>query len=357
MMTAGVRWANRGLRALERAEGDAGAGMRARLLALLAGFRSRQGRLAEAEKICRMAMLAAEQAGELRALATACYVLDWALVEQGRAEQAIHSPRALEIFRALGDPEQEATVLNNLGMFAYYRGAWDEAIASYRACAECCARAGNQGDAGAAEVNVGEILSDQGHYEQARRHLRRAERMFSSMGEPAGVIFVRVLRGRLELRSGNGAPAIAILADAARETRDRGIDPSFSDAVLAEAVAAVGDPGRALELAAAVLRSGDRHAPVGLRSQAIALWRAGDGAAAALKAREAVAAARALGAGHDVAAGLDALDAIDGLDPAGAAELRRLSERLGLLVLARPWAVGEAGAPGAMPDAPAREAV
>jgi hypothetical protein len=127
--------------------------------------------------------------------------------------------------------------------------------------------------------------------------------------------------------------------------------------VLAEAVAAVGDPGRALELAAAVLRSGDRHAPVGLRSQAIALWRAGDGAAAALKAREAVAAARALGAGHDVAAGLDALDAIEGLDPAGAAELRRLSERLGLLVLARPWAVGEAGAPGAMPDAPAREAV
>ena len=62
----------------------------------------------------------------------ACYVLDRALIESGRADEASYSWRALEIYEQLGDPEHEAIALNNLGAFAYWNGRWDDAVALYR---------------------------------------------------------------------------------------------------------------------------------------------------------------------------------------------------------------------------------
>ena len=69
--------------------------------------------------------------GEQRALARCCYVLDWSLLELGRLGEPTNTVRALEIYRELGDPNQEAMVLNNLGALAYYRGKWDEAMRLY----------------------------------------------------------------------------------------------------------------------------------------------------------------------------------------------------------------------------------
>ena len=100
---------------------------RAQIRSYLGGIRNRQGRWAEAISTCRQAIAEAEAVGELSALAHACYALDWALVESGRREQATHSWRALELFEQLGDPEHESAVLNNLGMFAYFDGRWDDA--------------------------------------------------------------------------------------------------------------------------------------------------------------------------------------------------------------------------------------
>ena len=78
--------------------------------------------------MCREAIAEAESVSELSALARACYLLDWALVELGRREEATHSWRALEIYEQLGDPEHEFQVLNNLGGIAYLGGRWDEAV-------------------------------------------------------------------------------------------------------------------------------------------------------------------------------------------------------------------------------------
>ncbi len=97
----------------------------------LGGVRNRQGRWADAVAACRMAIEEAEAAGELRALAHACYGLDWALWSSD-VRKATYSARALEIYEQLGDPEREAAVLNNMGMFAYYDGRWDDAVALYR---------------------------------------------------------------------------------------------------------------------------------------------------------------------------------------------------------------------------------
>ena len=95
----------------------------------LAGIRVRQGKRTEAIAACREAIAEAESVAELPALAHACYVLDWALVESGRSAEADHSQRALEIYQQLGDAEHEHMVLNNLGMFAYFDGRWGDAVA------------------------------------------------------------------------------------------------------------------------------------------------------------------------------------------------------------------------------------
>ena len=119
-----------------------------------------QGRWAEAISACRQAISEAEPLGELRALAHACYALDWALVESGHRDEATHSSQALEIYEQLGDPEHESNVLNNLGGFAYWDGLWDDAIALYRRSGAAGERAGRPGFVAGTDCNVGEILSD-----------------------------------------------------------------------------------------------------------------------------------------------------------------------------------------------------
>ena len=145
-LTAAVRWLQRGLRWADGVGGADAVACRAQIRSYLGGIRNRQGRWAEAISTCRQAIAEAEAVGELSALAHACYALDWALVESGRREQATHSWRALELFEQLGDPEHESAVLNNLGMFAYFDGRWDDAVALYERAGECSDRAGRPAD-------------------------------------------------------------------------------------------------------------------------------------------------------------------------------------------------------------------
>ncbi|MGI8802930.1 MAG: hypothetical protein ACR2KV_12260, partial [Solirubrobacteraceae bacterium] len=65
-------------------------------------MRARQGRYEEAERSCLTVIAAAEEAGEDRAWAHACWVLDISLVRAGRPLEAVHSPRAIEIYDRLG---------------------------------------------------------------------------------------------------------------------------------------------------------------------------------------------------------------------------------------------------------------
>ena len=189
-LTAAVRWLTRGLRYIEGLQTTGARIARARIRSHLGGIRNRQGRWSEAVRVFRQAIADAETVGELPALARACYGLDWALVELGTAAEATHSWRALEIYEQLGDFEHEATVLNYLGMFAYFDGRWDEAIELYRRAGEASERAGVPADAAYTDCNVGEILSDQGRLDEAAAHLERARRVWLATGELPSVAFV-----------------------------------------------------------------------------------------------------------------------------------------------------------------------
>jgi class 3 adenylate cyclase/tetratricopeptide (TPR) repeat protein len=334
-LSSAVRWMRRGLRTLEDLPGRETRIWRARMTAELGWIRQRQRRYRETERLCREALSEGQEIGELSAQARACYTLDWALFELGRSDEATYSPRALEIYRELGDPQHEGNVLNNLGGFAYWQGRWSEAIELYQQAGACWERAGDAAGAAETDANVGEILSDQGHLEEAEQHLRRARRVWSSTGHREGAAFANMLLGRLAVRAGQAEEGIAMLKAATAEMRrvGAGFYAELAHALVAEAEAVGGSAQRAVEIAIGLLGSGSPHLALLHRAAGIAVWRQGDPGAATRELDLALEAARAGGEGYEVAMTLNALAALGDLDAAQAAERDELLARLGVIAL------------------------
>lgn len=344
-LTDAVRWLMRSLRCLEGVEGDAATVLRARSLSFLAGVRNRQGRWSQSVALCRQAIAQAESVGELAALARACYTLDWALFELGRGDAATHSQRALEIYRQLGDPEHESTVLNNLGMFAYFDGRWDDAVTLYREAGACSERAGKPGDVAFTDCNVGEILSDQGRLEEAGVYLERARRVWSATGDRQSVAFVDVLRGRLQVRTGRAQEGRLLLAAAMGDLRRFKIDAyaDFAQTLIAEAEAFAGDPSRALSIVDEALAASERQLPLRGRLAAVALARRGQREESLGRLRQALADAREQGSDYDVALTIETLAML------GEADGALLRERDGILAALR---IERLPLPAGLPPAP-----
>jgi tetratricopeptide (TPR) repeat protein len=337
-LSRAVRWLMRGLGVLDDLEGPEAMRTRAVLHSHLAGIRNRQGHWADAVRLCRRAIEEAEAVGELRALARACYSLDWALRESGHPEEANYSWRALEIYEELGDPEHAHRVLNNLGMFAYFDGRWDDALTLYRRSRESGERAGTPADVAYTDCNIGEILSDQGRIEEAREQLERARRVWSGTGERHSVAFIDLLLARLATRSGDGREAVPKLESAMNDLRHVSLDAyaDFAQALLAEAEGLGGAPERALAVAHEQLKLTDRNAPLLERVAGIALARLGYTEAARAELIAALKSARARGAEYDVAATIDALEALEAADPDLLRERDEIMSRLKIVRLPTP---------------------
>jgi class 3 adenylate cyclase/tetratricopeptide (TPR) repeat protein len=310
---AAVRWTRRGLRALEGVDGRRAAACRAQLAATLATVRQRQGRMAEAIVLCRAAMTEAEAAGAEAALANACFILDWALVESGRARDAVYSQRALELYNKLGELDREAMVLNNMGGFAYRDGRWDEAVALYRRGAELHVRAGDVGSSAFGDCNVAEVLADQGRLDEARVLLARARRTWRSTGHEWGVASADALLGRVAVRAGRHDEGIALLHQALRafkalRTTD---DATWVETLIAEAYAMSGEPQAALnaaDLVLAGLSSGARLAALLHRVRGFAFAQLGDLSSAEDSLEASLAEGRAQDEDYEIAMTLDALE-------------------------------------------------
>ena len=97
----GLRWVTRGRQALEGVDGQEAGRQRARLSAWYAALRQGQGRYREVMAWCELAIKEAEASGEREALAQAYFILDWALVDLGRAGGGdLLSARARDLPRA-----------------------------------------------------------------------------------------------------------------------------------------------------------------------------------------------------------------------------------------------------------------
>jgi class 3 adenylate cyclase/tetratricopeptide (TPR) repeat protein len=315
-LTAAVRWLQRGLRCVDGLDGAEAVACRAQIRSHLGGVRNRQGRWPDAIATCRRAMVDAEAVGDLSALAHACYALDWALVGAGQRDEATYSSRALELYEQLGDPERETAVLNNLGMFAYFDGRWDEAVSLYERAGQCSERAGRPADRALTDCNVGEILSDQGRLDEAEAHLQRARRVWSATGERQAVAYVDMLLTRVAVRRGACPHGAQTLEEAADELRRSGVDAyvAFAEALVAEAHAFTGDAPHALEIAKRELKETERHRPLLERVSGVALARLSRLDEAETELRRALASAKDRGADYDVAATIAVLESIGAAD-------------------------------------------
>jgi len=323
-----VRWAGRALRALEGAADDAAAACRSHVVATLAGVRQRQGRMAEAVRLAREAIAEAEAAGEELALGHACQILDWALVESGRAADAGYSERALEIFRRHGAADRESAVLNNMGGFAYRAGRWDDAVELYRSSADASARAGDVNFGAFTDCNIGELLSDQGRLEEAEPLLRRALQVWRGTADEHGVAFATALLGRLHARSGRAEAAGHLLDDALARFQVLGveIDAELVEVLQAEAALFAGRAEEAHERALGLFAQLSEDAllePLLHHVAGVALAQLGDAAAAEDALAASLDAARAAELPFETVL---ALDALDQLSPSP--ELRRERDAL-----------------------------
>jgi tetratricopeptide (TPR) repeat protein len=201
-------------------------------------------------------------------------------------------------------------------MFAYFDGRWEEAVALYERAAERSDRAGRPADRALTDCNVGEILSDQGRFDEAEEHLLRARRVWSATGERQAVAFVDVLLTRVEVRRGSHPDGLRTLESAADELRRCGVEAyaAFAQALVAEAHAFTGDAARALEIAERELRTTGRHRPLLERVCGIALARLGRVDEAETQLQSALASAREAGSDYDVAATVGVLDSIGAAD-------------------------------------------
>ena len=307
-----VRWCGRARRALDGVAGSGAAACRAHVIATLAAARQRQGRSSDAIRLARQAIVDAEEAAEDYALGQACQVLDWALVECGRSAEAQYSARALEIFRRLGAVDRESGVLNNMGMFAYWAGRWDDAVDLYRRGGEASARAGDVGLAAFADCNVAEVRSNQGRLAEAEPLLRRALQVWRGTADEHGVAFAMALLGRLQARAGHDEQAIELLDDALARLRALGVefDAALVEILQVEAALFAGRADgarlRALELFSEVPEDAPLQ-PLLRHVAGVALAQLGKAGAAAEALEESVAVGRAAELPFETLLSLDAL--------------------------------------------------
>ncbi|MGA8296041.1 MAG: adenylate/guanylate cyclase domain-containing protein [Acidimicrobiales bacterium] len=243
-------------RARSRLESEAGEGAEAVIVQLLmreAEVRARQGRLQDCLSLSRQAAERAQPIGALHALAGAYSAMDEALLFLGRASEATHLARALEIYEQLGERRLVGVALGNLGLFAHFEGRWDEAVSLFRRGTDVAESVGDIAGAAMAEMNIGEILGNQGRLDEANAALRHATRTFQGLGYATLELAAVTQLGRVVAELGSDAEAVALLEGAINLEDPAGGPLAGIEArgFLAEAHVLAGRPAKAREVVAA----------------------------------------------------------------------------------------------------------
>ncbi|MGO9333000.1 MAG: adenylate/guanylate cyclase domain-containing protein [Acidimicrobiales bacterium] len=336
-----LRWITRALKILDGAEDPEAQRQRAQLLSWYARFCQEQGHHERAISWCLRAVPQAELADEKDALVNALGVLDWAKMELGQLESPTNWRRGLALSEEIGDLQGQATMLNSLGMFAYFRGRWNEALELYGQAQERARRVGNLVQLAFYENNVAEIALDQGRIEEAEHLFESVSRTWRAAGYRSGAAYVSCNLGRCAAESGRFDEAMQRFQEAQREEELLGSHADLVEigARWAETELLAGNIEAALTRAEAEIERarsmGGGHQMSFLhRVRAVALARSGELDAARRALQQSLEAARARQMDFEVALTLKVVAEL-GIDcggegPAAAAESRRILETLGV---------------------------
>ncbi len=290
---------------------------------LTALVRVEQERPQDARLWAERAAAEAESAGDHETLVRALMLIDFADLQLGVAGLGEHTRRALDICVEQGFRARESIARANLGAFAYYAGRWTEAAQWYSSSRQVALEAGNAFGAAETDVNLAELLINQGHLDGAEAILVDAVRVLRASGAVSFLAQGEMQLARVHLSRGDLSEAERRATAVVEGLRVLGQATSALEAALVLAEAVVRD-GRAEE-ALAIIDRAERDAP---SEASFSLPRT-----CLQRSRALFALDRTDEAGSAVAAGLDAAREQD-LPYEEALLLRvraRLEERLGQL--------------------------
>jgi class 3 adenylate cyclase/tetratricopeptide (TPR) repeat protein len=208
--SAAIRLLRAGRAELAATNGQA-AGLDALLLAQEANVRERQGRLAQGVACARLAVPAAERAGDKRALALALEVLNSCLTRSGQSEQAIYMDRVLALYTELGDDVKVAIALSHIAAQAYFSSQWDRAADFVARSAAASDLAGDLPRAASARANLGELRTNQGRLDEAMGLLVPAQRALESYGYRLVAASAGIQLGRASAFNGDLEAGLALI--------------------------------------------------------------------------------------------------------------------------------------------------
>lgn len=171
-----------------------------------------QGCIIEARK----ALGTGEDANDLKAMADALQRLHLATIYLGRTDRIGYGLKALDLYQELGDFERQASVLNNLGIQSYFDDDWDSAAAYYRRATEAGTQAGSMIDGLMGGLNGAEILSDQGHWDDAISMLENVLRNWEAAEYRTGIAAAKLFLGVAVSRTGDDDERAGLLLDEAK---------------------------------------------------------------------------------------------------------------------------------------------
>ncbi|MEM9464770.1 MAG: adenylate/guanylate cyclase domain-containing protein [Actinomycetota bacterium] len=195
-----------------------------------AGVLHRRGDNEACSEAARVAMLEAEEIGDVECEAKSLQRLHLAICYLRTPDTNGYGLRALELFRELEDHNEIAVVLNNLGVEAYFAGRWNDAIEYYAESADERGKAGNTLDLALAMMNTGELLSDQGHWDRAAEMLADSLRNWEAAGYAAGIAATKLFMGVNERRREHWDRADDLLTEARDTFSELGVTELAEDA-------------------------------------------------------------------------------------------------------------------------------
>jgi class 3 adenylate cyclase/tetratricopeptide (TPR) repeat protein len=264
-----IDWYSRGLREAEHLPpGSVRDRLELELELGIVTVRFRQGEFSDCIDRARSVVSKALAVGDDLQLATAYMLLHLVHTSQGSAERAAFRALALPIFEELGDLKGQATVLNNLGIEAYYDGDWAGALDVYERSRALFERMGDVASVAMAVNNIAEILSDQGKLDEAEELFRAVQLTVDPAGHVGLSMMSRLNLGRAAARAGRFDEADELLEEAAEGFREIHA-ASFEQEVharIAEAAVLAGDPERALSEIEVAELAGESDLPPALRA-------------------------------------------------------------------------------------------
>jgi tetratricopeptide (TPR) repeat protein len=153
--------------------------MKARILADWSLATHRSGDAARARRLAAEALGLAERSQDKRALAQAHNILG--ILGGGHART--HLDTSVALARELGDHEAHIAALNNLALALKESGELDRARELTEQALAQCETVGDRHRIAALHNNLADVLRAMGQRDDAMRHLKRAVRLFSEIGE------------------------------------------------------------------------------------------------------------------------------------------------------------------------------